>query len=456
MRIDVLLALTSLTLAGVAQQRGAVASVSAVTGTAGAPTIFRVTGNNPCTTVRVDFGDGTNQVHSIQGLPAQIRHNYARPGTYQVRARGTGTCTGLAVMTVRVDTAGAGRSRGSLPARFSGMDRNGDGRISQAEWRGSAQSFRVHDWNGDGVLSGDEVRAGASRPRTDDPDYTPDRTWLDDWSERRFQRLDIDGDNRLTRQEWPFDYEAFVRADRNQDSMLSREEFLGSPDVDDDRLDQFDYLDLNGNNRLERSEWHASPDVFTWLDRDGNGWLSRAEMAGERAQPRDPFSSLDLDNDSTISVNEWQWSRTSFDRLDRNRDGRLTRDEFDATSPMGSTGTSAPIAVRPTDRWTDTGIYVRAGDVLTFNATGTIEMSGESGDPADPTGSRTGRLAPSAPLPNEPAGILLARIGTGTPVAVGRTNRIRASLDGRLYLGVNDDYLGDNHGQYRVTVTVSR
>ena len=48
--------------------------------------------------------------------------------------------------------------------RFRGMDRNGDGRITRAEWRGSAQSFRQHDWNNDGVLSGDEVRPGALRP----------------------------------------------------------------------------------------------------------------------------------------------------------------------------------------------------------------------------------------------------------------------------------------------------
>ena len=42
------------------------------------------------------------------------------------------------------------------------MDANRDGAISRDEWRGSDQSFRVHDWNGDGVLSGGEVRVGAS------------------------------------------------------------------------------------------------------------------------------------------------------------------------------------------------------------------------------------------------------------------------------------------------------
>ena len=458
MRIDVLLAVTSLSLAVPgAQQRGAVASVSAVTAAAGEPTVFRVTGNNPCTTIRVDFGDGANEVQSIQGMPVEIRHTYARPGTYQVRARGTGNCAGLAAMTVRVQQGAArGRAAGDLQPRFAGMDRNADGRITRAEWRGSLQSFRVHDWNNDDVLSGDEVRAGAARPRPQDPDYRPNDPWLEDWSEQRFQRLDVDNNSRVTRQEWPFDHEAFVRADRNRDGALTRQEFVGAADFDDDRLDRFDYMDLNGNNRLERSEWHGGTEAFGWLDQNNDGWLSRAEVAGENVPARDQFASLDFNNDQAISPSEWQWSRASFDRLDRNRDGRLTRAELDATSPIGTTGTSTPIIVRPTDRWTDTGIFVRAGDVLTFTATGSIEMSGESGDPADPTGSRTGRRAAGSPLPNEPAGILLARIGVGSPVAVGRTNQIRASLDGRLYLGVNDDHLADNHGEYRVTVTVKR
>jgi hypothetical protein len=49
--------------------------------------------------------------------------------------------------------------------RFRAMDRNGDGRVTRQEWRGSVQSFRVHDWNNDGVLSGEEVRPGAVRSR---------------------------------------------------------------------------------------------------------------------------------------------------------------------------------------------------------------------------------------------------------------------------------------------------
>lgn len=67
----------------------------------------------------------------------------------------------LVIRTVcRAATAGAALAMLSVsPAaaqspsgRFQGMDQNRDGVISRAEWRGSEQSFRRHDWNNDGVL----------------------------------------------------------------------------------------------------------------------------------------------------------------------------------------------------------------------------------------------------------------------------------------------------------------
>ena len=44
-------------------------------------------------------------------------------------------------------------SNAEATMRFVEMDANGDGMIQRREWRGSAQSFRVHDWDGNGVLS---------------------------------------------------------------------------------------------------------------------------------------------------------------------------------------------------------------------------------------------------------------------------------------------------------------
>jgi hypothetical protein len=358
----------------------------------------------------------------------------------------------LLAMAIPVAAQRAGQPVGTF--RFQAMDTNNDGRITRDEWRGSTQSFRVHDWNGDGVLSGDEVRTGTARPRTGDPDYSPNQYVLDDWTPQRFQQMDRNRDNRISRAEWYYDLEGFVRADRNRDNFLTRSEFL-QPDFEDDRGDQFDYLDLNGNNRIEASEWHSTREAFNWLDRNRDGVLTRAEVAGADIGTGDQFASLDLNNDRAIELNEWQWSRASFDRLDVNNDGRLSRAEYHSAGPLGTTGASTPLTVHASDRWTDTGIFVQSGQVLRFQANGTVQLSEDGNDLADPQGSRTGRRATNAPLPNAPAGALIARIGSGLPVMIGSgTGEVRAPRAGRLYLSVNDDHMLDNSGEFRVVVTV--
>jgi Ca2+-binding EF-hand superfamily protein len=448
MRTHILAAFVALAVPVAAAQSGLVSNITARAGAAGADTAFTLNGSNPCPSVRVDYGDGTVQAHNITRLPVTLRHVYEVSGTYQVRARGENGCGGGATATVRIGTGAAIR-------RFQGMDDNGDGQISRAEWQGSAQSFRVHDWNGDGVLSGAEVRALANAELQDDPDYAPDRAVLNDWSERRFQQLDRNRDNRVTRAEWPYDYEQFSRVDRNRDNVVTRTEFTGST-FDDDRGDQFDYLDLNGNNYIERGEWHSSLEAFRWLDRNNDGLLSRAEVAGTTTGGTDQFDQLDTNRDRVIGANEWQWSRASFDRLDTNRDGRLTRSEFGGAGPLDAGGASRPITISGQDRWIDTGIVVNAGDVISVTANGSIQMSADSQDVADPQGARSGRKAANAPLPNQPAGMLLARIGNTRPIPVGAAREIRASFGGRLYLGINDDHMPDNNGAFQATVTVKR
>jgi hypothetical protein len=123
------------------------------------------------------------------------------------------------------------------------------------------------------------------------------------------------------------------------------------------------------------------------------------------------------------------------------------------SAARGTTGQL--ITVYPTERWIDTGMRVEAGDTITFDAEGSIQMSADGDDIATPSGSRTGRRAAEAPLRNQSAGILIARIGNSAVVAIGDRRTSRAPVSGELYLGVNDDFLGDNSGEYRVSVTVN-
>ena len=336
--------------------------------------------------------------------------------------------------------------------RFQAMDRNGDRIITREEWRGSDRSFRVHDWNGDGVLSGEEVRVG-SRRQGDVPDY--DENEFSDWTARGFTRVDRNRDGRITRDEWPFNREGFFRADQNNDGVLTRAEFLGES-IEDDRDDRFAYLDADDNGRIDFDEWHATRAEFRRLDRNGDGSLSRNELgSADLGDQNQSFANLDVNRNGTISFNEWYWSRSSFDQRDTNRDGVLSRNEFANTEAVGTSGTFGRVVRVPaTDRWTDSGIDVRRGDTIQIDATGTITMSSNS-DSATPSGSN--RKAPEAPLPDQPAGGLLIRVGSAQPIFLGaNSGSFEAPVTGRLYFGVNDDHLPDNAGAFRVTVRVNR
>lgn len=136
----------------------------------------------------------------------------------------------IALTAVSVQ-ASAAQDRGAM--RFRGMDRNNDGVITRAEWRGNDRSFRVHDWNGDGVLSGDEVGPGARRGARQSDDWDAASALreyeFDDWTERGFNSVDRNRDNRITADEWHFNRDGFRRADHNGDGIISRREFLNEP-----------------------------------------------------------------------------------------------------------------------------------------------------------------------------------------------------------------------------------
>ena len=134
----------------------------------------------------------------------------------------------------------------------------------------------------------------------------------------------------------------------------------------------------------------------------------------------------------------------------------LARPDGSSAGTSGSTGApeGAGIAVNGNQAWTPTGMTVRRGEVLNFNTTGEIRLSGDASDMASPAGSRSGRYAPNAPLPKNFAGALIARVGNnGEPFPIGNDTRVTMPADGQLFLGINDDAVGDNGGGFRVQIT---
>jgi hypothetical protein len=125
-----------------------------------------------------------------------------------------------------------------------------------------------------------------------------------------------------------------------------------------------------------------------------------------------------------------------------------------ATSGIGATAPVAgAITVQANQPWTTTGITVRKGQRLNFTTTGEIQLSDDANDIATADGAKSARYAANAPMKQVLAGALLGRIGpNGAPFAIGNQTSIVAPANGVLFLGVNDDGLGDNRGNFQVIV----
>jgi EF hand len=239
--------------------------------------------------------------------------------------------------------------------RSQGMDRNNDGVITRAEWRGNDQSFRNQDWNGDGVLSGEEGRPGGRR-----------QTWNQDWNRdgivdnqdaqiaQRFRGYDMNNDNRVAASEWPGDQRLFTRLDTNRDRYLTIQEYTMGAGF---RLDAqggpaygFSNIDTNRDGWVTRNEWNMGSADFNRLDVNRDNRISRFEfenIAGSNddlSSHYDRFATVDVNHDGWLTRSEWRGSEPGFTRLDTNRDNRLSRDEYDAelqSQSNGSTGRSA-------------------------------------------------------------------------------------------------------------------
>ena len=131
--------------------------------------------------------------------------------------------------------------------------------------------------------------------------------------------------------------------------------------------------------------------------------------------------------------------------------GRGNRDAYRDRSVAPANARS--VVVPSNVQWTNTGFNVTRGQYLRFEPSGEIRLSTNGEDIAHAAGALTGRKADKATIPTIPVGALIGRVGNGQPFSIGdTTNAFDMPDSGRLFLGINDDHVNDNSGNYVVQV----
>jgi hypothetical protein len=161
-------------------------------------------------------------------------------------------------------------------------------------------------------------------------------------------------------------------------------------------------------------------------------------------------------NARTLRVNRDEVARIEFDDTTSSDFNRGFGSGIGSGSGIGA-GRGAgqrerTINVAANTAWSDTGIDVRPGQTVSFEATGEVTWGPSRRD--GPAGEHNSPSNPNRPMPNRPAAALIGRVGEGADyffIGDG-TGQIRVRNGGRLYLGINDDVLNDNRGSFRVVV----
>lgn len=151
-----------------------------------------------------------------------------------------------------------------------------------------------------------------------------------------------------------------------------------------------------------------------------------------------------------IRVPRREIARIEFLEEERRDDRRDTRDDFTGGIPRGLRERQVNVTAR--EAWTDTGVDLRQGQTIYIQASGETRWGPNRRDGA--AGERNSPYNAGRPLPDRPAAALIARVGENDLIFIGADQgpyRIRAN--GRLYLGINDDFFQDNTGSLRVTVS---
>ena len=128
----------------------------------------------------------------------------------------------------------------------------------------------------------------------------------------------------------------------------------------------------------------------------------------------------------------------------------------DTNRVAGTAGTigrrqTTTFTVPGNQKWIETDITVQGGQNVDVRVSGEIEYAPNVRVTAAGAQRRTPG-GPDVPIPNAPAGALIGRIDNGQPFVIGRNTSVRMPEGGTLFLGINDDNVSDNGGNFRVII----
>ena len=139
--------------------------------------------------------------------------------------------------------------------------------------------------------------------------------------------------------------------------------------------------------------------------------------------------------------------------------------------PVATTPTTTPkpktvhLRLKTHQDFTPTGVVLKVGDNVTITTSGTIVFGGGLTSQQSPAGVAWGKPCNAVfagthqrqrpwPTPGLRCWSMVGRVGAGAPFEVGTGTTFRATQAGPLILGVNDNFVRDNQGNWFATIRV--